>query len=454
MHKVHFGYTFVAPLRSDENDVKAILRDLQTRPSELPFEDVPSVHFATVTVIPAQKWGDEDLPACLMIATSFSGPAKQHVAELVRHMGAPLRALLAHCDGFPREATDRQLAQYIKDHRNPDTFYSGMHDLSRDDVLKQRALRLAIQEFLDKHRRTLPERPSQVREAIQEFVAGEADHEWALEPWKPTQKYDDGWWERHWRSMAVLFVLIAFGVTLLGCGVGYVCTGNRWLGAGFAACLLAIFGSALALLGLIVGVRHAEQHQDYVAKRPEDAHVRELAATQTHLGINEMTIAGPIKNGAARPIVMRLLLWVVARAAEGIPYIKSQKDGIHIPTVAAARWISLDRGRRLCFLSNFTNAAEPYVRDFVDTRAGAFRINISFGFGGGYPITEWIARRGANENPNAFIWVVAQNQYPTEFWFCPYRDMTIDNIVINRDLRAGLPGPMNDCEAQKWLLLL
>ena len=113
-----------------------------------------------------------------------------------------------------------------------------------------------------------------------------------------------------------------------------------------------------------------------------------------------------------------------------------------------------DRGKRLVFISNFTNASEPYVRDFIDMRPGAMRINLTFGFGRGYPKTAWIIFRGAVEDPNGFINVVHANQKRTELWFCPYKNLSIDNIKRNRDIREGLFGDKTDTQAKEWLELL
>jgi hypothetical protein len=186
--------------------------------------------------------------------------------------------------------------------------------------------------------------------------------------------------------------------------------------------------------------------------RQPDPHVRELAVTQNRPVINEFTIAGPIKEeGTLRPLFLRLSLWIVARLAEGVPWLRS---GIDIPTVATARWIAADRGRRLIFISNYTNAAEPYVRDFIDVPDGAMRINLTFGFGRGYPKTEWVVEGGALTDPNGFIYVVTENQRPTAFWYGPYRDMSIDNIKINRKIREGLFANLDEAGAQAWLHLL
>jgi len=152
-----------------------------------------------------------------------------------------------------------------------------------------------------------------------------------------------------------------------------------------------------------------------------------------------------------RPLVLRLSMWIVARIAEGIPGLRG---GIDIPTVATARWIAADKGRRLIFISNYTNSAEPYVRDFIDVPEGAQRINLTFGFGRGYPKTEWVVNGGALTDPNGFIYVVTHNQHETGFWYGRYPDMSIDNIKINRRIREGLFAKLDEDEERAWLELL
>lgn len=452
-HKVNFGYTILAPLKLDREDaLRARLAEMKADPSRLPFVDVTTVHFASCAIIPAQEYGDEVLPATLLVATSFSGPADVHVAELVRVVGEGLRALFAHCADFPPDATDAQLAGFIRAHRRADTFYSGMQNLSRADVLRQQALRAAIQDELDAN----PPPPTlgalETRARIVEFVRAQDAHRWAVdEPYAPPP---EARWARHWRSIVVAWAALGFAGALLAGTAGLLVCRSPWLGVPVALGWLAIVGTVIALVAITVGVRIAEEQQTYVAPRPSDEHARMLASTQTRPVINEFTIAGPIKEGATRPIFMRLMLWVVARVAEGVPWLKGYRTGIQIPTVATARWIAMDGGKRLVFISNYTNAAEPYVRDFIDIRAGAMRINVVFGFGRGYPKTELVYKRGALEDPNGFIHVVAANQRPTELWFCPYHDLSIDNIVINRQIREGLHGELTKGEAEKWLALL
>jgi hypothetical protein len=441
MHKVHAGYTLLVRLRADRiADAAAWL----ARPDPLPFERSTTTHFATVTIVPAQHYGDVELPATLLFATSFCGPADVHVAELVKLMGPQLCELFEHCEGFHRD----DLEQFIKENRHSDVFYSGMQNLSPGDVTDHNALRAEIEDFIDRQQALggLATSAVGVRTQIQVHIRSHPSFAWAQQPFAPPRA---AWLALHWRWLILLGVAVPAAAALV------VST----LGALFSVSLrtvavdgwIGVVVLAAVAYGLFRTIRHEEDEQTYVTSRQPDGAVRDLAATQNRPVINEMTIAGVIKEGRVRPLVLRLALWVVERAVEGFPKLRTP---LTIPTVATARWIAADGGRRLIFISNYTNAAEGYVRDFIDTESGAENINLSFGFGRGYPKTRAILKEGAITNPNAFGYVVTANQQRTAFWYGRYTDISIDNITINRKIREGLFGPMNETEAQTWLHLL
>lgn len=454
MHSVHAGYTVIARLEENTADiVSALLVDMRAHPERLPFEASATTHFATCTVLPAQMYGEEELPACLMIATSFSGPARAHEVDLVRACGKGLRELFQYCDGFSDACSDAELVRFLREHRQSDTFYSGMQNLTRADVIRHDELRVAIGTFVDERQAAggLSGTASGVRAEIQRFVRGRPDLAWAQQSWTPDPS---AFVARHWRSLLVLAVALGYLAWLLVGTSAVLVVESKPLHIAVACSWLVVIGGLFTLFALIQGVRTAEEQQTFVSGRQPDGVVRALDETQCHPVINEMTIVGPIKEGRARPMTMRIALWIVARVAEGIPYVRALRGGITIPTVATARWIAADRGKRLVFISNYTGASEPYVRDFIDLRFGAMRINLTFGFGRGYPKTAWIIFRGAVEDPNGFINVVHANQKPTELWFCPYKNLSIDNIRRNQAIREGLFGDKTDDEAREWLQLL
>jgi len=446
MHRVNAGFTLLAPIHEDLVDAaKALLRDLNADQTRLPFAESTTTHFATITVIPAQHYNDTPLPATLLFATSFCGPVRAHTSEVVRIMGAGLRQIFAHCEGFDAACADDELEDWMLAHRHGDTFYSGMQHLSPLDVRRHHELRAAIEAYLDE--RESSGSASEVRRDIQEFVTSRSDLAWAREPFAPTF---GAWFAFNWRQLAIEAAV----AMLLACTVLRWFVASPVLGVVVCAGWLAVLAFVLLVIVMVLNIRDAEDRQTYVSARPSDARARELAATQLRPVINEFTLAGPIKEeGLLRPLFLRIGLWVIGRVFDGfpgLPYI----DGTRIPTVATARWIVADGGRRVMFISNYTNDGEPYVRDFIETHAGAMRINLSFGFGAGFPNTRWILWRGALERPNEYLYSLAENQLETQFWYGPYRDISIDNIVVNRRIREGLFAEMTEDEARAWLQLL
>jgi hypothetical protein len=452
VHRVHAGYTVLLPVAAERAAAASeLLAELAAQPERLRFAQSTTTHFATITILPAQTYRGEPLPATLLFATSFCGPARVHVRELVALMAEPLRAVFGCCEGFPERCSNDELEAFLVARRSGDAFYSGMQNLSPLDVERHHELREAIEGFLDERQAegSLPETASGVRRAIQSFVRSRPELAWVQESFAPPA---GTWLALHWRTLIAGAIAVPVLAALVACSVARIFVHDAMLGdvvegGWIAVGLLVAFG-----LGLVLAIRDAERDQTYVAERQPDALVRELAATQNRPVVNEFTIVGPIKEeGTLRPLGLRMLLWLVARLAEGIPGLRAP---IEIPTVATARWIAADRGRRLVFISNYTNSAEGYVRDFIDVTAGAKNINLSFGFGRGYPKTRWIVDAGAITDPNAFSYVVAANQRPTAFWYGPYRNLSIDNIRVNRQIREGVLAKLDDDDARKWLLLL
>lgn len=200
----------------------------------------------------------------------------------------------------------------------------------------------------------------------------------------------------------------------------------------------------LILLALLIVILYIEAGKHQVASRLSDKDMRLKAATQNHPVINELTAVGVVKKGFFRRLIFRAVLRIVSLFT-GI---------ITIPTVATARWIAADKGRRLVFISNYSNTANSYVRDFIDSRSSAKGINLLFGHGEGFPKTRMLLSGGALDNPEGFMNVFHQNQKITQFWYCPTQNMSVDNIKNNRRIRNGLFKKMNLEAVEKWLQYL
>lgn len=449
VHKVNAGFTVLLPLRPEcVEPATTLLQAMHADQARLPFAKSTTTHFATITIVPAQRYNEELLPATLLFATSFCGPTRVHLDELVDVMGGGLRAIFAHVDGFDPDCTDDELAWFLLKNRKDDTFYSGMQNLSPEDVRRNRQLREVIQAFVDERQAAggLTGAADDVRREIQEYVKSREDLAWSRES---DNRQWLAWLVFHRWSLLVEGAFIALVLASIACCLW----GGAVLGTIVAIGWALVVGFIALVVVMLVSIREAEDEQTYISQRPSDDRARLLASTQTRPVINEFTLAGPIKTeGNLRPLFLRISLWVIARVAEGVPFLPKIGSGINIPTVATARWISADGGKRLMFISNYHNEGKAYVRDFIETTGGAIRINLSFGFGTGYPKTRWIALGGALDDPNAYLYSLAENQLPTLFWYGPYNDVSIDNIKRDRKIREGLFDDKQDPQA--WLHLL
>ena len=310
-----------------------------------------------------------------------------------------------------------------------------MQNLSPEDVQRHHALRTEIEDFIDRQQALggLAGNAVGVRHQIQAHIRAHPDFAWAQQPFAPPPG-----------GVA--------GAALAVAGPAR-CAAARPRGVLLVSTLGALFSVSLRTVAVDgwIGVAVARRRRVRVVscdpRRRGRADVRDLAAARRAVRDARRHAEPPRHQrdddrrpgqgrAALRPLVLRLALWAVERAVA-----KASRAARHrstIPTVATARWIAADGGRRLIFISNYTNAAEGYVRDFIDTEAGAKNINLSFGFGRGYPKTRWILKDGAITDPNAFGYVVTANQQPTAFWYGRYTDISIDNITINRKIREGL----------------
>lgn len=439
MHTVHAGFSVSVPIADGkENAVKKLLNDLNADPggnSLLPFGKMPTTHFVTGVVLPAQDAHGKTLPPTLMLLTSYTGPRKVHLDELVREGAAGLRALFSNCKGYPAAAdsSDTALKAFLRKNRKPDTFYTGMQYITHRDIAQEEALRNAIEEFLDQHHQKLSALPGPtVRRQIQDFVKTRPEFKWTQTPWKRT--FGDFW--VLYRAL-IYFLLIT--VVLLLSPILWLIFKGPVLGALAITCGVLVTVAVL----LILIFRLNEMRKHFLAGRQPDAKVKEILATQNHPVINEMTVAGPLKKGWIRTVFLFAALKVVV-FLRGLAYI---------PTVATARWLLIDGGKRLVFISNFANLSEGYVRDFIDSRKRGSRINIIFGQGYGYPATRWILGDGAIDDPNGFMNVVYSMQQPTQFWYWPFKHLSVDNININRKIQLGLTGKQTNEETAEWLSL-
>ena len=441
MHTCHGGLSIIAHLKAGtENTVKGILMKHNEKDGKSSiFEKLDSTLLVSGVVIPAQVYYGKNLPATVMLITSFVGPAKNHLDELVNKASDVLCEIFQHCIKFPAEAnqSSEKLKRFLSQHSRSGLFYSGIHHVTKKDIINEENLRVEIKTYFNNLKSRDGFRRLDrfgIRNKIQRYISSRGSaFEWAQEPYRKT--LEDKW------HLYRAFVVAGIVLVVILAGILYLVSVSSW------------FFTALNLIGVVLGIAFSlaliillwsfvvDSIQDEVAQRAPDDIMRILDETQRRPVTNEISVVGVVKKGWLRRTLFKSILCVIA------PFHAL----LDIPTIITARWISGDGGRRLIFLSNFSSKSESYVRDFVDSDSSTTGINLLFGHGRGYPKTFFLMWRGAFDDPEGFMNVFHNNHHPTQLWYWPFQSLSVDNIRNNRAIRNGLFGNISEDAIEKWL---
>jgi len=409
-------------------DLAVIRGDLEGN-ELLPFGRLPDTHFARFVILPGADERGDSIPPTLIYASSVDVSVEQHLRDLVGVAGEGLDRLFAHCEDYPAPAdrSERTRIAYLRRHVIPtQAFYVNTVGRTVKQVRSEAQLRRCIEDFLDRqactpNRRAQP--PTAIRDAIRAYVAGDPELNWALKPAAGLS------------PISRLAERLRFAV-LIGAGV-----------------LLSPLLVPLALLALLFF--RVEEWLD-TRRREVDHRLdsrTDLALLEDHVAQNQFSAAGFVKPGPHRALAATFTLWLVNNIARHV-YTKGDLGTVRplglngVDTIHFARWVSLDGGRRVMFMSNYDGSFESYMDDFINKVA--WGLNGVFTHGVGYPPTRFLVFGGARDE-QAFKAFLRQRQLPTAVWYSAYPELTAVNIANNAEIRAGLSKELRGAELQRWL---
>jgi len=150
-----------------------------------------------------------------------------------------------------------------------------------------------------------------------------------------------------------------------------------------------------------------------------------------------------VKPGFLRASLLRATLFVIGLLSR---FWFNRGDLGGIPTILAARWVLIDGGRRLLFLTNYGGGWESYLDEFIDmgavTGLNAIWTNTFVKTANcirhyAFPATKFYLWRGA-EAEQPFKAYVRQSQIETIVWYSAYPTLSVINLNTNTDLRQAL----------------
>lgn len=420
----------VAPLdvkRTDE--LRSVLATMNHAPGTanpendlIAFGRLEQLHFARLVILEDQTLDDlntayglarQNYPTYLAFLGDFDGDADLFRRELVNCAGKGLQKIFSFCEDF---TPDCDLAAWMKDHEHrPATMYVNWVGRTMKQIREEDVLRQELQAYLQQNESLFESKsPREIRSALKAFVT---DQRIKLTPAEQAPLA--------WRVRNVLHLL---GVPLL---------------LALLTPLLVVY-----LPFFLFQLRRREKRDAEIVPRPSADHASRLAILEDHAVTNQFSALGSLKPGVFRRWTLVYLLWLIEYTTR---HVFNRGHLARVPSIHFARWVFLDKKRRLLFCSNYDGSLESYMDDFINKVA--FGLNVVFSNGIGYPRTNWLAFQGAKDEQK-FKHFIRRHELPTEVWYNGHPGLTNFDLLRNSRIRRGLEQPsMTDVEAGQWLEL-
>jgi hypothetical protein len=379
------------------------------------FAHLRGVHFARFYVLDeVMDLQGRPIPASLVFMSEVDAPLRRHLAELIDIAGGGVDQAFGHCRGYPGPgARRRSRIAWLRRHLVPaSAYYANTVGRGLDQIRQEAKLRQALESHLDRGD-WAGRAATEVRQELQDYVAGRGDMSWA---WQPPAEPPLAFRIREAVHMATMPLLLPLLLPIL----------PFW----------------------IVALRFSELAEQPAIEPPTQEHMDELEAWEDFETQNPYAVIGFIKPGRLHLLTMRA---VQLATSYGTRHLFTHDSLAGVKTIHFARWVPLDGWRRMTFASNYDGAVEAYNDDFITEIW--WGLNAVFGSAVGYPPTRWLLWGGAKlEQP--FKYTLRNHQVPVPAWYTAYPALSADNIENNARIRAGLPGEMSLDQAGQWLSLL
>jgi hypothetical protein len=415
-----------------EAELRSLLASMNHEPGRvnplnpiLPFKQLKQVHFARILILDDQTLDDirvygmprVNYPTYLAILGDCDGSSEALIAAMVRLASDGLHQIFTHCEGF---APGADLLAWVKAHDvSPAANYVNWVGRTVQQVAEEDILRQVVEKFIQSRSVALSTmQPLQVRNSLKAFVAEERKSgRLTLTPPRATPL---GWKIRSLLDLVCMPVLLLIVSPLL----------------------------LLALPFILLRLRWCERTDPVLAPRVAPQHAGLLSSIEDQDVTNQFSAMGSVKPGLFRHLIMASVLMAINYTTA---HIFNRGRLARVTSIQFARWVFLDKGKRVIFCSNYDGSLESYMDDFINKVF--FGLNVVFSNGIGYPRTNWLLLNGARDE-QAFKDYLRRHQMLTQVWYDASPGLTALNKRRNALIREGFEkSDMTTAEIKDWLAL-
>ena len=426
----------IVPGRLDP--LKALLQsigdDIEAN-SQIPFARLTSAHFMSWFIVEGVESG-----ALLFLELNVDGPIEPFLNDLVAKAGAGIDSIYSHCTGYPPRGSGSpgEVVSYlIADNIGYDCYYIGWRGLTVDRILRERDLRARLESLLDDTGdSTLASmQPSAIRAMIQKYVANDPTLGWAKT--FPPRPFLVRYRDQVLMALTIAGVLALLALIVLGVFV--------WHHHGPWPDIIAVTALVAVVAGLVAVLRWHETTDSVSTAVPVHAQVQDVVNQENRIVQNHFASVADVKPGLFRRVLLKTVLKLIHLVA-AVSANQGSLSGI--TSIHFARWVVIDGGKRLLFLSNYDGSWENYLDDFIDL--ASIGLTAIWSNTVGFPRSYFLVYGGAQDEL-LFKTLVRQSQRPSLVWYSAYPDLSIQNIQTNAAIREGLFVSMDDAAVRKWL---
>ena len=393
----------------------------------LPFDKLNTIHFARWVILEATTdLHGEPIAPQLLLALDVDGDCDAFLEVFVGACKEDLCPIYECCLDFPANSWHNHsvFVKYLQCHHvKTAAGFSGHPRRSLIRIYEEDSLRNSLQSFLDgaqEEKKWVGKNAVEIHKAIQDHMMAKTKFHWVFQ----RKTKDLPIWRQYVPEAIALSLVFFLGISGL------------WP-----------YFLMLVVFFVLNWIRLEKKHPVPNPFQDQAPGAAGFQMQEDHLSQNQMTSLTYIKPGWFYLFSLKTILCVVNLLAR-YKFVNGHLQGIS--GIHFARWMIIDNGRRLLFISNFDGSWQSYLGDFIDQ--AALGLSAIWMHTAGFPSLTKKPKGGAWDEL-AFKAYARSSQVLTQLWYSAYKRLSVENVNQNSSIRRGVAG-VPDEQNQEWMKVL